>query len=293
MTAATGHLEPRARKDMSELLRAFGAAALNPPTQSQHVFDALELPRMSPAQYTDAFVLSLPPHAAIHLGVDGKLGGDAFSRIRSFWHVLGLDAPADPDHLGLLLMLYAELTDAELESRTAVGRQRLAHVRSTLLNEHIWSWAPGYLTAVGAMGVTPVTAWAAALLEALRIEVVDSPAALLPVALRSCPPPGDIGADLDDLLDVLLAPIKSGIVLTRHDLVDAAAFASAGYRHGERRYTLKALLQQEPDGIRRWLVGHARRWVALHRAQAIGGSGDPSVWWTQRAEATCALLAAL
>ena len=55
------------------------------------------------------FVLAAPPHAAIHLGPSGMLGGEGLDRVAGFWRAIGLHPPQDADHLGLLLMLYAEL----------------------------------------------------------------------------------------------------------------------------------------------------------------------------------------
>ena len=67
---------------------------LTPPPGSDAVCAALDLPSFSGAEYTEAFVLLAPPHAAIHLGTEGKLGGDALDRVEGFWRALGAS-----DHL--------------------------------------------------------------------------------------------------------------------------------------------------------------------------------------------------
>ena len=79
---------------------------------------ALGLPAPTAAEHTGVFVLSAPPHAAIHLGGEGKLGGEGLDRVAGFWRAIGLTPPPDADQLGVLLMLYAELADAEAAART-------------------------------------------------------------------------------------------------------------------------------------------------------------------------------
>ncbi len=91
-----------------ELLRALGAAVLTPPPGNAAPCEVLGLPAQSGVEHTQVFVLSTPLHAAIHLGPEGQLGGEGLDRISGFWRVLGMDPPEDADHLGTLLMLYAE-----------------------------------------------------------------------------------------------------------------------------------------------------------------------------------------
>ena len=48
--------------------------------------------------------------------------------------------------------------------------------------------------------------------------------------------------------------------------------AGLGYRVGERRYTLQAMLDQDASATLGWLGNHARQQAALHAAgQPIGG----------------------
>ncbi len=137
-SSARGH-EPVARESTArwELLRALGAALVTPPPANQQVARALELPVFTGVDHTDAFVLTAPPHAAIHLGPEGKLGGEGLDRVAGFWRALGLVPPEDADHLGVLLMLYAELGEAETASSGERGRAQLHTARVALLHEHV------------------------------------------------------------------------------------------------------------------------------------------------------------
>ena len=85
------------------------------------------------------------------------------------------------------------------------------------------------------------------------------------------------------LLDALVAPISSAILLTGEDLRAAATAAGLGYRVGERRYALAAMLDQDAGATLGWLAGHARRWAALHAEQQSIAGHDPRHWWARRA----------
>jgi hypothetical protein len=276
-----------------ELLRSLGAAVLTPPPGNRPVWAALDLPAPTGVEHTDAFVLSAPPHAAIHLGPEGKLGGEGLDRIAGFWRVMGLRAPEDADHLGTLLMLYAELGEAERSASHERGRAQLHRARAALFGEHIWSWAPGYLVAVAELGIAPVTAWAELTEQALSAEYAQlGPAPMLPLALRTAPPPMAASDTLDETLDALVAPIRSGVVLTYRDLAQCAHQVGVGLRRGERRFALRAMVEQDGIGTLKWLSARAR-WWSQRRAPALPTANDPGAWWSRRAAETAGVLETL
>jgi hypothetical protein len=275
-----------------ELFRSLGAAVLTPPPANRALCVALDLPIPTGAEHTDAFVLNAPPHGAIHLGPEGKLGGEGLDRVAGFWRVLGLQAPEDADHLGALLMLYAELGEAE-QSASGPARAQLHRVRAACFHEHIWSWAPGYLLAVAGLGIDSVGAWAGLTEQALRAEYAElGPAEMLPLALRAAAPALDAGDSLDETLDALVAPIRSGFVLTYRDLGDCARLVGVGLRRGERRYALRAMLEQDAPGTLVWLGARAR-WWSERFAPALRTTNDPGAWWSQRAANTARVLETL
>jgi Nitrate reductase delta subunit len=284
-----------------ELLRALGAIAVTPPPLNHPVAAGLGLPQPAAAEHTGVFVLSAPPHAAIYLGAEGKLGGDALDRVAGFWRALGLAPPPDADHLGAVLALYAELGEAEAAARGEPARAQVRRAREALLWEHLWSWAPGYLTAVERLGTPSLGPWARLTLRALAREAgLAAPPAALPLALRSAPPslrvtgtgsPGAPGRR--ELLDALLAPVRSGVVITPADLREAATAAGVGYRLGERRYTLSAMLDQDGAATIGWLRTLARRWARRHARQRPVPAPDPRRWWADQAKGTAAVLSEL
>jgi hypothetical protein len=289
-SARSHRADPPADELRWELVRSLGAVVLTPPPANHAVCAALDLPIPTGVEHTDAFVLSCPPHGAIHLGAEGKLGGEGLDRIAGFWRVLGMRAPQDADHLGALLMLYAELGEAERNAVARRAREQLHRMRAALFHEHIWSWAPGYLLAVTELGIDSVAAWGRLTEHALLAEFADlGSAEMLPLALRVAPPGLRVGDSLDETLDALVAPIRSGFVLTYRDLANCARRLGLGLRRGERRYALRAMLEQDAPGTLVWLAAHARRW-SQRCAPTPRTSNDPAAWWSRRAADTAQVL---
>jgi Nitrate reductase delta subunit len=297
-----------------ELLRALGAVA-GDVADAHKVLAALGLESCDGASHTAAFVLNCPPYASVYLGAEGRLGGSAADRVAGFWRAIGVPPPAEPDHLTSLLDLYAALGSAADAPGPAAApgaprsgerssRARLAHARRALFSEHLWPWVPGYLGAVADLGIPALGAWADLAMQALEAEQADLAAGpdgpgaerpgsspdTFPLALREAPPPLAGDESLGELLGALVAPIRSGIILTRRALAIGAGQAGAGHRIGERRFTLRAMLEQEPERTLAWLADEADRWSARHAAAALG---DPvHDWWATRAFTTATVLRA-
>lgn len=128
------------------------------------------------------------------------------------------------------------------------------------------------------------------LATALREEEarLDAPDAL-PVHLRLAPPlehPDDVGGDV--FVTQLLAPVRAGMILVRDDLVAAARELGMGGRIAERRFALRALLDQDAAATLAWLGRHAGR----AGRSTTGGMVTP-VFWRERARSTATLLARL
>jgi hypothetical protein len=300
-----------------ELLRALGAVSAAAPPANGPLTDAVGLPRWDAAEHTRVFVLDLPPYASIHLGAEGKLGGVGADRVAGVWRALGLGPPAGADHLAALLALYAHVGQATDSCTTDRARRRLQHVRRVLLWEHLWSWLPGYLAAAagpagserGTAGAratstapygsgpgsgpgsgAPAAAWATLTMEVLCREAGITPAPVgLPSALRHAPPALHADVPVDELLDALTAPVRVGFVLTHSDIARAGHDIGVGVRRGERRFALRAMLEQDPHATLEWLAGHARRWAGVHRRHPPLGAGT-SRWWSDRADASARAL---
>ncbi|MHB1928460.1 MAG: molecular chaperone TorD family protein [Acidimicrobiales bacterium] len=275
-----------------ELIRAL-AAVCDTPIAAASATSALGLGQVTGDQHTQVFVLSCPPHAAIHLGAEGKLGGEAQDRVAGFWRAIGLDPGTEPDHLSSLLSLYAHLGESAGSARRPDTRGTVERIRQALLWEHLWAWVPGYTRAVEQLDVPAISAWARLTRQVLASEYqagVGPAADRLPLALRDAPPPIRSDSEPSDLLDALVAPARSGIVLTREALAAAAGQIGVGYRIGERRFALRAMLEQDPAATLVCLRNQARGWAVRHHRSS---QDTCSQWWAARARRTVTVLAEL
>jgi len=272
-----------------ELLRALGAVA-GDPADAGRACAALGWAGPGNAEHTEVFVLNCPPYAAVYLGAEGGLGGEAADRAAGFWRAIGVAAPAEPDHLTALLGLYASLGEAVGDARAAATGDALTRVRQALFWEHLWPWLPGYLDAVADLGTPGLSPWARLAQRVLAAERGAHPGGWLPLGLRAAPGPAAEPGGMNDLLDLLTCPVRSGFILTRRSLGGGAAAAGAGHRIGERRFTLRALLDQAPAETLGWLAGEAARWS--RRRTGYPDRDIVQAWWARRAAHTARILAA-
>jgi len=280
--------EPPVTANRWELFRALGAI-VDTPEAARVASPALGLPAPSAADHTSVFVLNLPPYASVYLGPDGALGGEGTDRVAGFWRVLGISPPTEPDHLAALLGLYASLGEAVTTARKPAVISALSTAQATLFWEHLHSWLPGYLHAVGDLPASGLTSWAGLLQAVIDAESrVQPPSPALPLALREAPPGIDPQADPQDLAGLLTIPVRAGMILTRHCLALGAGQASVGHRMGERRFTLRAMLEQDPPATLDWLAGEARRWARCHDSRRDGS--ETARWWAARARRTAQVL---
>lgn len=278
-----------------ELFRALAVLAEAPGAGTGRVAEALGMGRAPRTdEFAEAFVIQLPPVASIYVGSEGMLGGEARGRVAGFLTALGLTPPAEPDHLSLLLALYARLGEMEAEAADGPGRARWRAARRAFLWEHLASWLPAYLTKLGELAAPPYRVWARTLLETLAAEARELGALeRLPLHLREAPAVSDPRASsADEFLQTLLAPARSGLILTRTDLARAGGETGLAPRAGERRFALQTLLGQDAPRVLGWLTDEAAAWAARHAAQA-GDFGEVARWWERRATSTAALLGEL
>jgi hypothetical protein len=267
-----------------ELLRALGAVP-DSPAGARCVGPALGLDPVSDAEHTEAFVLNCPPYAAIYLGPQGAIGGEGADRVAGFWRAIGITPPAEPDHLAVLLGLYARLGEAAAGARRPATAAALARSQAALFWEHLWPWLPAYLDAVTDLAVPALASWADLVRRALAAESGDlPPCPRQPLALREAPPAAQPPAGPGDLIELVTVPVRSGLILTRRRLAEGAARAGVGFRIGERRFALRAMLEQDPRASTAWLAGEAGRWEQRHRDRA--SSDEATGWWAARAART-------
>jgi TorA maturation chaperone TorD len=268
-----------------ELFRALGVLCEAPAKGHRAAARALGLRSVpTAADWSELFLFQLYPYASVYLGEQGMLGGEARDRVAGFWRALGAPPPTEPDHLAVLLALYAEV----------VERGGSSHARRALLWEHLLSWLPPYLDRVAALGGPFYGSWAELLRRALEEEAERLPAdGLIPLQLRVAPDladPREHGAEA--FVASLFAPVRAGFLVVRADLAAAARALELGLRVGERRYVFRALLEQDPARMLAWLAREAEAASETHRRRKAA-LAPVSDFWAARAARAAALLAEL
>jgi TorA maturation chaperone TorD len=249
-----------------DLFRALGALCEPPEPAHARLAAVLGLPALpDAAAFTDVFVFQLVPYAAPYLSPDGMLGGEAGDKAAGFWRALRLTPPAEPDHLAALLGLYAALGEREATGPGSPDVWREA--RRALLWEHLLTWVPAYTEAMTRLSSGFHVAWARLLREALLHEALAlAPPPATPLHLRDVP--GLPGPGSGDFTRALLAPVRSGLIITRTDLANAAAATGLAARVGARAFMLRSLLAQDPPATFGWLAQHAAWWARRHQASS-------------------------
>jgi TorA maturation chaperone TorD len=277
-----------------ELLRTLATLVEPPVPEHRPLAELLELgPAPEAADFTDLFEFQLYPYGSFYLGGEGLLGGDARDRIAGFWRAIGETPPSEPDHLATMLALGCRLAELEATAPESAARAGWRLARRAWLWEHLLSWLPVYCDKAAAIGPPYYRRWAAVLLAALATEA----GALggqddLPLHLREATPMADPRrAGGEAFLAALLTPVRSGLILVRRDLERAARELGLGCRAGERRFALRSLLDQDPQGVLCWLAGFAA--AAADRYGRLEVGGPATGFWVERATASGELLGVL
>jgi hypothetical protein len=273
-------------RERAELLRALGSL-VEPPVPAlapvAHALGLQALPEVT--EHSEIFLFQLYPYASVYTGAEGMLGGDAADRVAGFWRAVGIVPPAEPDHLAVLLALHAGLIDAEHREPHEAHRKMRREARRALLWEHLLSWLPVYLDKLEEIGGDFYRSWGHLLAAALFEEADDlGPPDRLPLHLRSVPGLPSVDGGAAELLSAILAPARSGLLLTRLDLARGAASIGVGLRMGERRFVLETMLGQDAPGTLAWLAGEARAWERRHleKLEVLGPIGGH---WAEMAAA--------
>jgi Nitrate reductase delta subunit len=278
-----------------ELIRALGVLVEPPTKEHAQIARALGLPTSpEPSVYHDLFLLQAYPYASVYLGAEGMMGGEAGDRVAGFWRALHVTPPSEPDHLCSLLALYVSLAERGAAEEDEAFRALVASARGALLHEHISSWVFPFLSKVREFGGIFYGRWSTMLEEAILAEIRSSTRPLsLPLHLREAPGLPDPRTDGGEaFLHGLLAPVRSGMIVTRGDLAGAARRFGLGLRMGERAYILKALFSQDARKVLEWFVDTAEAWAGRH-GQRSDDLGEISAFWEGRARATASLAMAL
>lgn len=280
---------------MIDLIRTLAVLTEHPEEKHEALADAIGIPAPSAAEHTDVLLFQLFPYASVHLGAEGKLGGIARDRVAGFFRAIGQTPPAEPDHLAVLLGAYATLLERERDTEDDAGRAAWTRAREALLVEHLLPWVPAFVRRVTDLGGPAYRAWADLLDTLLAVEAARTPSALalLPAHLADAPClPDPRHEPVGEFLDGLLAPGRTGVILTVSDLARAAADLGLGRRVGERQFVLGTLLDQDAASVLAWLGAAAASASSEWEMHWLAGS-PTGEWWRHRSAQTSRLLSDL
>jgi len=276
-----------------ELFRALAIFAEPPTMKAARAAEALELGELPTAdEYTELFDFQLYPYASVYLGAEGMIGGEARDRVAGFWRGLGEVPPAEPDHLSVMLALYARLVELEAEEQDEKRRESWHSARKAFLWEHLLSWLIVYLTKLLGTVVGFYSRWGAMLLRALMGEIMavgeqERRPLQLRESLALIDPRSGTGAEF---LQSILTPVRSGMIITRADLTGAARKLNLGLRRAERKFMLKSLFAQDANAVFDWLIAETATWVQHHQGSKGGMFGEISRAWEEKTHSAAALL---
>ena len=274
-----------------ELFRALAVLAEPPSPNAEPIADALGLsPLPDVSEYTDIFDFQLYTFASVYLGNEGMLGGEAADRVAGFWRALGQTPPPESDHLSVMLALYAQLIELE-ESNDSSNQLRWRAARKAFLWEHLLSWLPVYLSKLTEIAPPFYKKWSEILQDALFKEArIVGTQELVSLHLRESDGLVDPRSyEVDEFLQSLLAPARSGMILIRSDLTRAAKHLGLGIRIGERKFIIKSLFGQDAVGTLDWLAEEAAGWAPRHQKN-IDTLGETARVWENKAVTTNGLL---
>jgi hypothetical protein len=277
-----------------EIFRALAVLVEHPGPEQLRLGKLLELPGVpTRREHAELFDFQLWPYASVYVGLEGMLGGEARDRVAGFWRALRLTPPAEPDHLAVLLALYANLCDRDADESNQARRLLVREARRALLWEHLLPWILPYLAKLEEVASPFYRGWTAMLRGAVLAEAQTlGPCDAVPLHLRDDPGLADPAVEgAEAFIRGILAPARSGMIIVGADLARAAHALGTGLRIGERRFVLEALLSQEPEGTLSWLAAESRAWVARHETWGAGLRGGViAAVWKKRAEDAAALL---
>jgi len=272
----------------ADVLRVLGSFVEPPEARHFALAEALRLPAPDSLNewrvlHTRAFIDQCHPYASVYAGPEGAIGGEAMARIGDFQRTIGAQPCPEPDHLTVLMGCYARLCEIAGEDT------RARHPRRVMLWEHLLSWLPPYLLGVCRSAPEPYAQWGRLMLEVFQAEAQASgEPESLPLHLSAAPPFEDEAGFMsrDAFLAALLTPVRSGLVITQHDLSLAAQLLNVSPGFGGRRFLLQTLIGQKTGPALRWLACEARRQADAYAHEMATPLGDVAGFWRRRALAT-------
>jgi TorA maturation chaperone TorD len=256
------------------------------------------------ADHQHLFGFNVFPFESVFLDPSGRFGGDLTASVSQFYRQAGYEyAPAvdSPDHLGSELAFLAFLCrqDENAGADALPAQTQLAKDAIRLfLDQHLMRWLPPLVVAIRQQGQPFYDALVAHMLTTLQTCIVDLNK--LPDTKFNVPQPPPLleeeGTSLADIADFLLAPVYSGVYLSRDFIGRLASRHSLPSGFGQRRPMLTGLIRSAVnyghlDEILASLQEMASAWESSYREMSSPPlSLTAAAMWADRAAETVIIL---
>lgn len=278
-----------------ELLKIAREVLVSPKLHPE-LIAALDLGNYTPEVHTQVFAIDLKPYASIYLSEVATLGGEARDVAAGYYRAIGLPVPQEPDALFTMFEHYQGLIETLESSKDDLILERVRHLRSAFLFEHLLAWVPFYLTALSE-SYDHFGLFSEALLEFLRDEVEELELDVigrLPIVLRDRRFFGDEGLNIEakSRVSLLVSPFSSGLILSQNDMFRCARETDAVTRPGTKSFMLENLLGDRPKEVLQWLVCECERQEQLW-SELASDFGEISHSWLKAVQSTKSYLEGL
>jgi TorA maturation chaperone TorD len=268
---------PQTHSDhIAEIIEALAEVIENPDPHPA-IVEALGLD-WSRDGFTELFDFDLPPYASYYLSVGPVLGGEPVAFLRDLLanYLPPQVQPAQPDSLAFLLRLVSLLERNDSPQRAMA-----------IVYESLSPWIFTYAQAAQRFappGLSPIGRVLQEIYEQWRVEL--NAASALPYLLRSAPLAAPDTFEAKPLLDYLLSPVMSGLVIPRSELIRSARRHGLGVRPGGRRFSFESLLTTSPSQTLDILLNAVDEQLPWYDE-----AHDPiACWWSARLKRTASLI---
>jgi TorA maturation chaperone TorD len=255
----------------AEILEALAEVIENPDPHPD-ILEVLELVWTRDG-FTELFDFDLPPFASYYLTIGPVLGGEPVGYLRGLLsaYLRPELQPSQPDSLSFLLRLLALLL-----------RQQSADRALPIFYEALSPWLGTYARAIASFAPLGFTRIGALLGEVSQDWSAAMPSAFsLPYLLRSAPEPLEM-KDRETVIDSLLSPIASGLILPRSELIRITHRHGLGMRPGGRRFSFQSLLDTSPSET----LGAILEVIATQMNWYRDIDSPVALWWHRRLAST-------
>jgi putative dimethyl sulfoxide reductase chaperone len=237
----------------AELLRAGPSAELWP--QLEAIPELAEAARpllageLAATEHYRLFGLEVFAFENVFLAAEPLVGGERGERLHELYAGSGFQPPGareSPDHVAVELHYLAFLTG--LEARIPERAEALRGAQCRFLDEHLLQWLPALVCAIERQAQPFYAAAGSMLLELIGEHRAQlGPPAQAPAEAPAEPPAEQLldrpETGLAEIAAFLLAPARSGLFLSRGDLLRLGREGDLPVGFGERRTLLRNLLR--------------------------------------------------